>query len=113
MSITFAFLARAVEPHGFRCGVIPNVIDIRLYPFRLRRAIAPRFFWMRSFHPVYNPLMAVKVLERLRATHPEATLVMGGQDKGMQAEVERYAPRSWPRRRGAPPELPRYGAKTA
>ena len=36
-----AFLARAVEPHGFRCGVIPNVIDIRLYPFRLRRAIPP------------------------------------------------------------------------
>jgi L-malate glycosyltransferase len=86
-----AFLARAVEPLGLRCGVIPNVIDIRLYPFRLRRAIAPRLFWMRSFHPVYNPLMAVKVLERLRATHPEATLVMGGQDKGMQAEVERYA----------------------
>ncbi len=86
-----AFLARAVEPYGFRCGVIPNVIDIRLYPFRLRRAIAPRLFWMRSFHPVYNPIMAVQVLERLRTTHPVATLVMGGQDKGMQAEVERYA----------------------
>jgi len=85
-----AFLARAIERHGLRCGVIPNVIDIAHYPSRLRRAVAPRLFWMRSFHAVYNPLMAVKVLERLRTTHPEATLVMGGQDKGMQAEMERY-----------------------
>jgi glycosyltransferase involved in cell wall biosynthesis len=46
---------------------------------------------MRSFHPVYNPLMAIKVLERVRSAHPDATLVMGGQDKGMLAEVERYA----------------------
>ena len=86
-----AYLARAIEPQGFRCQIIPNVIDLARYPFRLRREIAPRLFWMRSFHPVYNPLMAVKVLERLRATHPKATLVMGGQDKGMQAEVTRYA----------------------
>lgn len=86
-----AFLARAVEPYGFHCRIIPNVIDIRLYPFRPRRMIAPRLFWMRSFHPVYNPRMAVEVLEHLRTTHPEATLVMGGQDKGMQSEVGRYA----------------------
>ncbi len=86
-----AFLARAVEPRGFHCRVIPNVVDIGRYPFRSRRAITPRLYWMRSFHPVYNPLMAVKVLERLHSSHPEATLVMGGQDKGMQAEVERYA----------------------
>ncbi|HYS06101.1 MAG TPA: glycosyltransferase family 4 protein [Candidatus Dormibacteraeota bacterium] len=85
------FLARALEPYGLRCGVIPNVLNIRLYPFRLRSVLGPRLFWMRSFHPVYNPLMAVDVLERLRTTHPDATLVMGGQDKGMQADVERHA----------------------
>src|SRR5207247_1616088 len=45
----------------------------------------------RRFDPVYSRLMAMQVLERLRTTHPEATLVMGGQDKGMQEEVERYA----------------------
>lgn len=81
------FLARSAAAHGFDCQVIPNLIDLSRYPHRHRRAMEPHLFWMRSFHPVYNPTMAVHVLERLRATHPRATLVMGGQDKGMQAEV--------------------------
>jgi glycosyltransferase involved in cell wall biosynthesis len=40
---------------------------------------------MRSFHPDWNPEMAVHVLARLRQTVPDATLVMAGQDKGLQA----------------------------
>ena len=81
------YLQRAIRPYGFDCQVIPNVIDVKAYPYRSRRALAPRLFWMRSFHPVYNPLMAVEVLNRLRSTHPGATLVMAGQDKGAQAET--------------------------
>lgn len=81
------FLARAAAVHGFGCRVIPNVIDLTAYPYRPRRGLAPRLFWMRTFHPVYNPGMAIRVLARLRATHPGATLVMGGQDKGMQDEM--------------------------
>jgi glycosyltransferase involved in cell wall biosynthesis len=50
---------------------------------------------MRSFHPVYNPLMAVRVLEEIRRTYPEARLIMAGQDKGMRPAVEEFA-----RRRG-------------
>lgn len=88
-----AFLARAVAPRGFHCRIIPNVIDLQLYPFRHRRALKPRLMWMRSFHPVYNPLMAVRVLERLQTTHPDATLVMGGQDKGMEIEARLLARR--------------------
>jgi hypothetical protein len=51
-----AFLARAVLPRGSHCRIIPNVIDLHLYPFRYRRALKPRLLWMRSFHPAYNPL---------------------------------------------------------
>jgi glycosyltransferase involved in cell wall biosynthesis len=67
------------------------VIDLQLYPYRHRRALKPRLLWMRSFHPVYNPLMAIAVLKRLQAAHPGATLVMGGQDKGMEIETRRLA----------------------
>jgi glycosyltransferase involved in cell wall biosynthesis len=86
-----AFLAREAERRGFTARVIPNVIDTSAYPYRQRRVLAPRLFWMRTFDPTYNPLMAVEVLRRVRERHPDATLVMGGQDKGLRAEVERSA----------------------
>lgn len=87
------YLVDAVAAHGFEARVIPNALDLAASPFRLRTAVEPRLFWMRSFHPLYNPLLAVRVLARVRAVHPRATLTMGGQDKGMLAAVRAEAAR--------------------
>ncbi len=85
------YLKRAIAPYGFQARVIPNVIDLSAYPYGHRVKLSPRLFWMRSFHPIYNPLMAVRVLARVRTQVPEATLVMAGQDKGQEAEVRALA----------------------
>jgi glycosyltransferase involved in cell wall biosynthesis len=85
------FLARAIKLYGFQAHVIPNVVDLQAYPFRPRRQLSPRLFWMRSFHPVWNPLMALRVLEILRRTVPNATLVMAGVDKGYEKETQQIA----------------------
>lgn len=85
------FLARAIKRYGFESRVIPNVIDLPKYPYRHRESVKPRLFWMRSFHKVWNPSMAVRVLDRLRVTLPDASLVMAGPDKGSQSEVEKLA----------------------
>ena len=74
------YLAHALEPYGFRSRVIPNLLDVSRYTFRHRTALEPRLLWMRGFHPLYNPEMAVRTLARLRAKVPEATLGMAGQD---------------------------------
>jgi glycosyltransferase involved in cell wall biosynthesis len=86
-----AFLARAILPYGFQARIIPNVIDLSRYPYRRRRAISPRLLWMRTFHPVYNPQMALRVLARLRQEGLEATLVMAGQEKGLGPAVAALA----------------------
>ena len=86
-----SFLRRAIEPYGFEARIIPNVIDLSRYTFRHRERIAPRLFWMRSFEQVYNPLMAVRVLARLRSTMHDASLVMGGKDKGLEDAARRLA----------------------
>jgi len=85
------FLARAVARYGFQAHVIPNVVDLSAYPFRHRQRVSPRLFWMRTFHPFWNPLMAVRVLAHLRAMIPEASLVMAGRDKGFEAEARQLA----------------------
>ncbi|HWP42236.1 MAG TPA: hypothetical protein VNO14_03295, partial [Blastocatellia bacterium] len=74
------FLSCAVGEYGFEARVIPNVIDLGAYPYRHRRQVSPRLFWMRQFHSIWNPMMALRVLSRLRRACPEATLVMAGPD---------------------------------
>jgi glycosyltransferase involved in cell wall biosynthesis len=85
------YLQRAAAEHGFAAQLIPNVLDLRQYPFRPRSVLKPRLFWMRSFHDIWNPLMAVRVLRRVREVVPDATLVMAGQDKGQLEETTRLA----------------------
>lgn len=87
------FLAEAVVPYGHRARIIPNVIALSDYPFTRRRCVRPRLFWMRTFHPLYNPFMALRVLERVKRVHPDASLTMGGQDKGLLAPVRAEAER--------------------
>jgi glycosyltransferase involved in cell wall biosynthesis len=87
------YLAKAVEPYGFKAQLVPNVINLSHYPYQHRERVRPHLFWMRSFHEVWNPLMAVRVLARLRERVSDATLVMAGQDKGLQAEAQSLAER--------------------
>lgn len=85
------YLARAVKVHGFDCRIVPNFVDVESYPYRHRQRVSPHLFWMRSFHPIYNPGMAIKVLAELRTVLPQATLVMAGQDKGQQEKMKELA----------------------
>jgi glycosyltransferase involved in cell wall biosynthesis len=82
------FLAERLGTRGFKIRVIPNVVELSEYPFRARRQIAPKLIWMRSFHPLYNPHMAIKVIRELRTEYPSASLVMAGMDKGLEKEVK-------------------------
>ncbi len=85
------FLAEPFRRRGFDVRVIPNVIDLAEYPYRHRPVAAPRLLWMRTFHDLYQPQLALRTLALLRETHPQATLTMAGQDKGLLAETRRLA----------------------
>ena len=85
------FLAETIGAFGYQIAQIPNVIDLDEYPFRERSRIAPRLIWMRSFHSIYNPEMAIEVLTELRRSVPRATLTMAGVDKGLENNIKRMA----------------------
>lgn len=86
-----SFLAEKIGALGYEIQVIPNVIDLSRYPCQERSKISPRLIWMRSFHPIYNPEMAIKVLAQLRESEPEAILTMAGADKGLEDKVKLMA----------------------
>jgi len=85
------YLAPVVDRLGLRTRIIPNVIDLQSYPYRRREVLKPRLLWMRSFHAAYNPAMAIRTLAKLKHQVPDATLVIAGQDKGLQQETRKLA----------------------
>lgn len=87
------FLAETFRSWGIDVRVIPNVLAIEKYHYVERSGSRPALLWMRTFHEHYDPLMAVRVLERVSRVHPEVTMTMAGADQGLleatRAEAER------------------------
>lgn len=77
------FLAETFRSRGLDVRVIPNVLDIENYELRERSSARPALLWMRTFQEHYDPLMAVRVFERVSRVHPDATMIMGGADQGL------------------------------
>lgn len=71
--------------------VIPNLIDLTTLPFRRREVSTPKLLWVRTFHPIYNPAMALRALESIHSACPDAVLTMAGQEKGLTAALRSEA----------------------
>jgi glycosyltransferase involved in cell wall biosynthesis len=78
-----AYLQEALSQYGFESRVIPNMLDMKKYIFRLRDRVQPQLLWMRTFYEYCHPEFAVQVLEQLSKLHPNAILTMAGQDNGL------------------------------
>jgi glycosyltransferase involved in cell wall biosynthesis len=75
-------LALAMDRHRSGIEVIPNPIDLGRYEFRQRLRVRPKLVWLRSFHAIYNPTLAVAAVARLSKEWPATELVMTGPDRG-------------------------------
>jgi len=76
-----AFLQQELHRFCQEIKVIPNPIDLSKSIFRLRQNPTPSLVWVRAFHKVYNPTLAIEVLSRLKNCFPYIHLTMIGPDK--------------------------------
>jgi glycosyltransferase involved in cell wall biosynthesis len=76
------YLAGILSSYQELVRLIPNPLDLGLYRFRMRSDPQPNLVWLRSFHEVYNPSLAVEVVARVRRHFPNIALTMIGPDKG-------------------------------
>lgn len=73
----------------FNVKYIPNNIDLDIYPFNKRDRISPKILYVRAFSKVYNPKLAVYVVNDLAKKYPNIELCMVGPDKdGTLSEVK-------------------------
>ena len=82
-------LLNAFRERGVDVELLNNLYDAGLFSFRERAQVEPVMVWTRSFQDVYDPLMAVKAFELVKAKHPEATLTMTS-DGELTESVKRY-----------------------
>lgn len=75
------YLQKSMTDNGWKSLVIPNNINIDAYPFKHRTSCSPSILWVRSFHKIYNPALAIRILRTLLQNYPDATLTMVGPDK--------------------------------
>ena len=66
---------------NLKVETIHNFIELKNYPFKLRDKVRPRILWVRAFHKIYNPGLALEIFKQLKLKHPDASLCMVGPDK--------------------------------
>lgn len=87
------YLKTAFEAEGYRNLIyIPNPIDIHQYPAVKRDFAAPKLLWVRSLSAIYNPFMAIHVLNDLQRKGVAAELCMVGPDtEGLMESLKALA----------------------
>ncbi len=89
-----SYLAREFSWLKGKIISIPNAIDLSMYPFTPRLKAAPRILWMRAFHEIYNPILAVEAVAELKKLYPEIRMTMGGADLGLMGQTMHVIERS-------------------
>lgn len=83
-----SYLAETTDRLGFSATIVPNPVDLDAVAFRLRATCAPKVLWLRAFHEIYRPELAVATVHALRERGIDVRLTMVGPDRGARNEVE-------------------------
>jgi glycosyltransferase involved in cell wall biosynthesis len=90
------YLLEAFKAKGYdNISYIPNSIEIDKYSFFLRKEIAPKLLWVRSFAEIYNPMLAIAIVKNLLDEGVKVSLTMVGPEKdgsleACKKETEKY-----------------------
>lgn len=71
---------------------IPNTIEVNNYAFKEKVFDTVKLLWVRSFSRIYNPVLAVEVLNGLKKKNIDSELCMvGPEGDGSLSEVKKHA----------------------
>jgi glycosyltransferase involved in cell wall biosynthesis len=60
---------------------LPNAVEVSRYEFQPRDKSTPHILWLRAFHEVYQPQLAIKAIALLAGEFKDLSLTMIGPDK--------------------------------
>ncbi len=83
------YLSDVFREFGLAAKVVPNVVDIAQFSFRLRKPLRPRLVCTRGFHPYYQIDVVVRAFAEVQRVFPDARLelVGGGPSEGKIRDI--------------------------
>lgn len=76
--------------HNIIC--IPNTIEIEKYLYLPKVIDNIKLLWVRSFSEIYNPKLAIDILQKFKRIYPDISLTMVGPEKdGSLEQTKKYA----------------------
>jgi glycosyltransferase involved in cell wall biosynthesis len=72
------YLVDVFKEFNLHAEVVPNIVDISQFAFRLRDPVRPRLVCTRGFHPYYCIDVVVRAFADVKRSFPDATLDLVG-----------------------------------
>ncbi len=82
VTVPSRFFLEKMKPYRDDLRLLPNSLKLSAYKFKVRERPRPQLVWLRSFHAMYNPSLAPRVVALLAKDFPDIHLTMIGRDKG-------------------------------
>jgi len=77
------FLAEQFQAEGIEVKYMPNAIDLTHFPFGRNTERSHSLLWVRAFHNIYHPELAIETVRLLKEGFPDIKLSMIGPDQGL------------------------------
>ncbi|MGC2172344.1 MAG: glycosyltransferase [Candidatus Sulfotelmatobacter sp.] len=73
------YLLDVLQEFGLESEVVPNIVDLSQFSYRLRSPLRPHLICTRGFHPYYGVDVVVRAFSEVQRSYPEAQLdLLGG-----------------------------------
>lgn len=93
ITTSMGYLEPQFSSAGFRTTVLPNVVDLKRFPFKKRQDYRPKFICTRHLRQVYGADIVIRAFSIIAGVYPDASLTLvGGGDmedflRGLAAEL--------------------------
>jgi len=72
------YLVEVFAEFGLKAEVVPNIVDLSRFRFRVRTPLRPHLVCTRGFHPYYRVDLVVQAFAEVQKVFPEARLDLAG-----------------------------------
>lgn len=86
-----AFLRDVFRSFDIDTEVVPNIVDLRQFTYRVRDPLRPHLLCTRNLEPIYNLSCVLRAFAKIQAHYPAATLTLvgsGSQDTTLRKEAD-------------------------